>query len=172
MVGPALGGVLSLYAGLSAPALAASALALANFVFGYFVLRESLAPANRRMVPVLLLNPVSQVLGVVGIGGIRYFLLVILLLNLALASLITNFPLFGEARFGWGPAQSGFFFAFVGVCAVVTQGGCGRASTTASRRGTDAHGRPARGGGRGSGRLSRRSPRSSRGGSRRENRGG
>lgn len=122
MVGPALGGVLSLYAGLSAPALAASALALANFVFGYFVLRESLAPANRRMVPVLLLNPVSQVLGVVGIGGIRYFLLVILLLNLALAGLITNFPLFGEARFGWGPAQSGFFFAFVGVCAVVTQG--------------------------------------------------
>lgn len=122
MVGPALGSLLSLYAGLFAPALAASALALANFVFGYFVLGESLAPGERRRVPLVLLNPVSQVSGVLRIAGVRSFLVVIFLLNLALAGLITNFPLFGEARFGWGLAESGFFFAFVGVCAVATQG--------------------------------------------------
>ncbi len=38
------------------------------------------------------------------------------------AGLLTNFPLFSEARFGWGPSANAFFFAFVGVCAVVTQG--------------------------------------------------
>jgi MFS family permease len=38
------------------------------------------------------------------------------------AGLLTNFPLFSEARFGWGPTTNAFFFAFVGVCAVVTQG--------------------------------------------------
>ncbi|MGI8648936.1 MAG: MFS transporter [Rubrobacter sp.] len=122
MVGPALGGLLSLYAGLSAPALAAAALALANFVFGYFVLRESLLDENRRLVPVLLLNPVSQVAGVLRVRTIRSLLFVIFLLNLALAGLITNFPLFAEARFGWGSSRSSFFFAFVGLCAVFTQG--------------------------------------------------
>lgn len=38
------------------------------------------------------------------------------------AGLLTNFPLFSEARFGWGPTTNAYFFAFVGVCAVVTQG--------------------------------------------------
>ncbi|WP_119066623.1 MFS transporter [Rubrobacter indicoceani] len=122
MVGPALGGLLGFYFGLSAPAFFAAALALTNFVFGWFVLGESLAPEGRRRVPLRLLNPVSQVAAVVRISGVRVLLGIVLLLNLALAGLVTNFPLFGEARFGWGPAGSGLFFAFVGVCAVATQG--------------------------------------------------
>jgi DHA1 family tetracycline resistance protein-like MFS transporter len=38
------------------------------------------------------------------------------------AGLLVNFPLFSDARFGWGPAANAFFFAFVGLCAVLTQG--------------------------------------------------
>lgn len=122
MFGPATGGLLSLYAGLSGPVFFAAALAFANFVFGCFVLTESLPKTNRRVVALFDLNPVSQVAGVIGMKEIRPLLLVVLLLNLALAGLITSFPPFGEARFGWGPAQSGVFFAFVGVTAVLTQG--------------------------------------------------
>ncbi len=44
MAGPALGGLLSLYS-LYAPPLAASALALCNLAFGFFVLPESLPPS-------------------------------------------------------------------------------------------------------------------------------
>ena len=35
---------------------------------------------------------------------------------------MNNFPLFSLARFGWGTTSNAFFFAFVGSCAVVTQG--------------------------------------------------
>jgi len=35
---------------------------------------------------------------------------------------VNNFSLFSHVRFGWGTTSNAFFFAFVGVCAVVTQG--------------------------------------------------
>jgi MFS transporter, DHA1 family, tetracycline resistance protein len=38
------------------------------------------------------------------------------------AGLLTNFPLFSGARFGWGASENAFFFAFVGACTVLTQG--------------------------------------------------
>ncbi len=121
MAGPALGGLLSLYS-LHAPAFAASALALGNLAFGFFVLPESLAPKLRTPTPLLRLNPISQVRGVLRMGGIRALLLVVFLLNLSFAGLLVNFPLFSNASFGWGATANAFFFAFVGVCAVLTQG--------------------------------------------------
>jgi MFS family permease len=54
--------------------------------------------------------------------NIRALLAAVLLLNLALAGLVNNFPLFSHIRFGWGTTSNAFFFGFVGVCAVVTQG--------------------------------------------------
>ena len=121
MAGPVIGGLLSLYS-LSAPAYAASGLAFANVVFGYLALPESLPPRLRRSVPILRLNPVTQLAGVLRMTSIRALLAAVLLLNLSFAGLVSNFPLFSNVRFGWGASENAFFFAFVGVCAVVTQG--------------------------------------------------
>lgn len=121
MAGPVLGGLLSFYS-LGAPAFAASALAFANFVFGSLTLPESHPPRLRKTVPLLRLNPISQLAGVLGVARIRALLLVVLLVNLSFAGLVSNFPVFSGARFGWGTSENAFFFAFVGVCAVVTQG--------------------------------------------------
>ncbi len=120
MAGPALGGLLSLHS-LAAPAFAAAALALSNAAFGFFVLRESLPPERRSRTQATV-NPFAQILRVLALPAIRTLLLIVFLLNLSFAGLLTNFPLFSEARFGWGPTTNAFFFAFVGVCAVVTQG--------------------------------------------------
>jgi MFS transporter, DHA1 family, tetracycline resistance protein len=120
MAGPALGGLLSLHS-LSAPALFASALALTNCVFGYLTLPESHAPHLRRRVPLLRLDPISQLARILKMRHVRALLATVLLLNLALAGLVNNFPLFSQARFGWGTTSNAFFFAFVGMCAVVTQ---------------------------------------------------
>ena len=49
-------------------------------------------------------------------------MLAVFLLNLSFAGLLTNFPLFSNARFGWDAPSNAFFFAFVGACAVLTQG--------------------------------------------------
>ena len=121
MAGPALGGLLSLYS-LHAPAFAAAALALTNAAFGFFVLPESLPMRLRTPTPLRRLNPLSQLRGVIGIQSIRWFLVAVLFLNLSFAGLLTNFPLFSNARFGWDAPTNAFFFAFVGVCAVLTQG--------------------------------------------------
>jgi MFS transporter, DHA1 family, tetracycline resistance protein len=121
MAGPVLGGLLSLYS-LHAPAFAAAALALANATFGFLVLPESLPARLRTPTPLKRLNPLSQLRGVLGIHGIRWFLLAVFLLNLSFAGLLTNFPLFSNARFGWDAPANAFFFAFVGFCAVLTQG--------------------------------------------------
>jgi len=121
MAGPALGGILSLHS-LSAPALFASALALTNFVFGYLTLPESHPPHLRKSVPLLRLNPISQLARILKMRNVRALLVAVLLLNLAFAGLVNNFPLFSHTRFGWGTTSNAFFFAFVGVCAVLTQG--------------------------------------------------
>jgi len=120
MAGPLLGGLLSLHS-LSAPALAASALALLNAAFGLFALPESLPEARRSRTPLLRLDPVSGLVRTIRTGGTGP-LLAVLLLNLAFAGLLTNFPLFSGARFGWGASENAFLFAFVGACAVATQG--------------------------------------------------
>ncbi|HKH10864.1 MAG TPA: MFS transporter [Rubrobacter sp.] len=121
MAGPLIGGLLSLHS-FQAPALAASGLALLNAAFGLFVLPESLPKDRRRRTPFLRLDPFSGLVGTIRMGGTAHLLLAVLLLNLAFAGLLTNFPLFSGARFGWGAPENAFFFAFVGACAVLTQG--------------------------------------------------
>src|SRR5688572_1608874 len=121
MAGPAIGGLLSLHS-LSTPAHFASALALTNCVFGYLTLPESHAPHLRKKIPLLRLDPISQLARILKMRNVRALLAAVLLLNLALAGLVNNFPLFSQARFGWGTTSNAFFFAFVGACAVVTQG--------------------------------------------------
>ena len=79
-------------------------------------------PKYRTPTPILGLNPVSQLRGMLEMAGIRRLLLTVFLLNLSFAGLLVNFPLFSNARFGWGATANAFFFAFVGVCAVLTQG--------------------------------------------------
>lgn len=133
MVGPVLGGLLSLF-GLSVPAQVASALALANTLFALVMLPESLPPERRRsFLPnsaeqsrlsafLRAANPLANLISLLRIAAIRRLLIVVVLLNLAFSGLYSNFPLFTAARFGWGMFENAVFFAFVGVCAVTTQG--------------------------------------------------
>jgi len=122
MAGPALGGLLSRY-GLSVPAFTASAIALGNVLFGFFVLPESL-PLERREI-----KPVSQIFNWVGQfkelfqrATIQKLLIAMFLLNLAFAGLQSNFPLYSNHRFQWTPTQNSMFYLYVGVCAVFIQG--------------------------------------------------
>jgi MFS family permease len=122
MAGPALGGLLSGY-GLSIPAFAASAIALSNVVFGFFVLPESLPHEKRVHKPIsAMFNWVNQFLGLFRQLDIQKLLLATFLLNLAFAGLQSNFPLYSNYRFQWTPTQNSLFYLYVGVCAVIIQG--------------------------------------------------
>jgi len=122
MAGPALGGLLSRY-GLYVPAFTASAIALSNVIFGYFVLPESLPPEKREIKPLFHgAHPARQFMNLFKQENIKRFLIAMFLLNLAFAGLQSNFPLYSNFRFHWTPTQNSFFYLYVGVCAVFIQG--------------------------------------------------
>lgn len=122
MSGPALGGLLSRY-GLALPAFAAAGVALVNISIAFFRLPESL-PAEQRSNALRAspLNSFAQLRALIEMAPVRFLLLSLFTLNLAFSGLQTNFPLFSQARFGWGSFQNGIFFAYVGLCAVLIQG--------------------------------------------------
>jgi MFS transporter, DHA1 family, tetracycline resistance protein len=122
MAGPALGGLLSRY-GLYVPAFTASAIALSNVIFGYFVLPESLPPEKREVKPAAeMFKWRKNFAGLFKQHNIQKFLIAMFLLNLAFAGLQSNFPLYSNHRFQWTPTQNSFFYLYVGVCAVLIQG--------------------------------------------------
>lgn len=121
MLGPAIGGLLS-NVSLQAPALFAAALSFANFAFGFFRLPESLPPEKRAQTVSRSLNPISRLATVAGDARVQPFILGSVLLNLAFAGLQSNFAVYSDVRFGFGPQQNALVFAFIGLIAVIVQG--------------------------------------------------
>lgn len=120
MLGPALGGWLSLY-GLAVPVYFAAALAFTNVIFGYFVLPESL-PVERRSHRVQASNPFVRVWSVLQNTNIRVLLIGIVLLNLAFTGMQSNFAVYSDRRFGLTALDNAMIFAVVGLVAVIVQG--------------------------------------------------
>ena len=123
IIGPAIGGTLSHFWGLSAPAFFAAGLALANTVLGFFVLPETRPVEKRTRVPMTFasLNPISGV-----IRGMRHehlgpIFLAIFAFNVAFSGLQSNFSLFTLARFGWGPSENAALFSVIGIVSAITQ---------------------------------------------------
>jgi len=121
MLGPAAGGLLARF-GLGLPAFLAAGLCLLNALYALAILPESLPPERRSRQPLRLGGVAAQVGSALAEQAARPLLLAIVLLNLAFNGLQSNVPVFTLERFGWTPVQNGAFFAFVGLCAVITQG--------------------------------------------------
>ncbi len=123
MLGPALGGFLSTIS-LETPAFVAAGLALANVLFGYFNLPESLPPERRVTTPVRVreMNSFSRIHALLRRSAIQPLLIGIFLLNLAFAGLQSNFAVFSDVRFGFGPFDNALIFTLVGFLAVLMQG--------------------------------------------------
>ncbi|WP_041243893.1 tetracycline resistance MFS efflux pump [Gloeobacter kilaueensis] len=122
ILGPAIGGAL-VHFDLNAPVYFAGALALFNLLLGSFTLKESLPPEKRQRRSGLdALNPFKQLSRLVGDGKIRGLLVGFFLFNFAFAGFTSIFALSIKDRFGWGPAQVVWVFAFIGVVSTFVQG--------------------------------------------------
>lgn len=122
IIGPALGGFLG-NIDLRLPFWAAAALALLNWLYGWFVLPESLKEENRRPFGRAQLNPLGafRVLG-------RHRVVLGLTFTLVCTFLAQNilnstWVLFTSFRFGWGPLENGYSLAFLGILTALVQGG-------------------------------------------------
>ncbi|MGE3310983.1 MAG: TCR/Tet family MFS transporter [Limisphaerales bacterium] len=125
IAGPALGGVLG-DVGLRVPFMVAAGLTLVNWIYGVFVLPESLAPANRGTFSWSRANPVGSLLAlrrfplVLGLAGTFF------LLNVAQYGLHSTWVLYTGYRYDWSPRQVGASLAVVGLMAAIVQGGLTR----------------------------------------------
>ena len=122
-LGPVIGGFMSEALGARAPFFAAAALALANVVFGYFVLPESLPPERRRKFEWSRANPFGALRSLAHLPMIAGLLFAVFLYQIAHDSLPAVWIFFTEQKFGWGPAETGWSLTFVGVMTVIVMGG-------------------------------------------------
>ena len=121
ILGPVLGGVLG-GIDLRWPFFVSGVLALANLVYGYFVLPESLPAQRRRKVEWSRANPLSSLRQLAALKGVGALVGVLAFAGLAQFSLYTVWVLYGSFRFGWGPTENGWSLFAVGVVSAVVQG--------------------------------------------------
>ncbi len=122
ILGPLLGALLSTF-GIRAPFIGAAVLTLANFLYGYFLLPESLKKENRREFSVAKANPVNTLVDLAKYPAVLGLVASLVLMNLAQGGLESVWVLYTGARYGWGPSQTGLSLAAVGLSAALVQGG-------------------------------------------------
>lgn len=118
-----IGGLLGDY-GLRAPFYGAAALSLLNFLYGYFILPESLAPENRsktlswrsaHIVGALQMLRSQRKLALIAVA--------VFLSYLAHDSLPSLFVLYSDYRYHWDTKTTGLALAVVGVAQTLVSGG-------------------------------------------------
>lgn len=120
VAGPMIGGLLASI-DLHAPFYAAAALALANMVFGYFVLPETVTDATRRPFSLARANPLGALRAVSKLPGVRRVLICFLILGIAMNVYPAIWAYYGQARFGWDTTMVGLSLALYGVSFAVGQ---------------------------------------------------
>jgi MFS transporter, DHA1 family, tetracycline resistance protein len=121
IIGPVMGGLLGAV-NLHLPFVAAGTLAMANFVYGYFVLPESLPAEKRKPFNWKAANPITSVRAMAQLKGVGALIGVVAFSGLAQFMLYTSWVLYTSFKFGWGPLENGWSLAAVGVVSVITQG--------------------------------------------------
>jgi DHA1 family tetracycline resistance protein-like MFS transporter len=122
ITGPAIGGLLG-DVDLRLPFLVAAGLSLADFLFAYFALPESLKPEHRKALDWRRANPIGAVRTVGRYGSVLGLIVIFVLAAFANRVAEMTWVLFTGYRFGWGPTETGLSLAMVGVMFVVGQGG-------------------------------------------------
>ena len=121
ILGPVLGGLLGGIS-LHLPFFFAAGLAIVNWLYGFFVLPESLPPERRRPFVLREANPISALRGLVELKGVGSLVIVIALSALAQFMTHTSWVLYTTFKFGWGPTQNGWSLFAIGLMSVLVQG--------------------------------------------------
>lgn len=121
ILGPMLGGLLG-HIDVRLPFFFAAALSFVNFLFGWFVLPESLPPERRKRIELARVNPLASFNGLVKLRSVGVLVVVFALSNLAQFILHTIWVLYTAFRFNWGPRESGLSLFVVGLTVALVQG--------------------------------------------------
>lgn len=119
--GPVIGGLLG-GVDLRLPFFVAAGLSLLNWLYGFFVLPESLPAEKRAPVTLKRANPLGALVHLAQLRGAGGLVWVFAITMLAQWVLHSSWVLYTSFRFGWGPQQNGMALFVVGVNAAIVQG--------------------------------------------------
>lgn len=121
IVGPVMGGLLGAI-NIQLPFFVAGAFTMLNWLYGYFVLPESLPVERRRPFHLRMANPLVSLRTLTRLSGVGRLVAVVALSGLAQFVLFTSWVLYTTFKFGWGPRENGWSLAAVGIMSLVVQG--------------------------------------------------
>jgi DHA1 family tetracycline resistance protein-like MFS transporter len=121
IVGPLIGGLLGPY-GARLPFIASAILTLVNWLYGFFVLPESLKPEHRRPFSWKRANPVGSLLQLGRYPVVTGLVTSLVLIYLAAHAVQSNWSYYTIEKLGWTERMVGWSLAVVGVAAALVQG--------------------------------------------------
>lgn len=122
IVGPVIGGLLGSL-GPRIPFMVAAALTFINFLYGYFILPESLSENNRRPFSWKRANPIGSLKQLKRYPAISGLSVSFILIYLAAHAVQSNWTFFTIEKFGWGEKMIGISLGVVGLLVALVQGG-------------------------------------------------
>lgn len=122
IIGPLLGGLLEEY-GSRTPFMVSAGLSLLNWLYGFFILPESLKPENRRKFEWSRANPVSSLLNLKRYPVIIGLVTSLIMVYISAHAVQSNWAYYTMEKFKWTPRIVGFSLAVVGLVFAVVQGG-------------------------------------------------
>lgn len=125
MIGPLLGGVLG-GINIRLPFYAATGLTLINWLYGYFVLPESLPKENRREFSWKRANPFGSLKQLQKHPSLSGLAISLSLIYLASHAVQSNWTFFNVEKFHWSPFMQGLSLTLVGVLVGGVQAGLTR----------------------------------------------
>ena len=125
IIGPIIGGLLGSF-GPRVPFIAAACLCFLNWLYGYFILPESLDEAHRRPLDWKRANPLGSLIHLRKYPDIGYLLVAMVLVYLGAHAVQSNWSFYTIERFGWGERMIGVSLGVVGLLVGIVQGGLTR----------------------------------------------
>ncbi len=123
IIGPAVGGLIGDAFGSRAPFLASAALTLINWLYGFFILPESLAVENRRKFEWKRANPIGSLRFLNRYPVILGLVASLVLIYIAAHAVQSTWAFFTKLKFDWDPKMIGYSLGFVGLMVAIVQAG-------------------------------------------------
>ncbi|HRJ30308.1 MAG TPA: TCR/Tet family MFS transporter [Cyclobacteriaceae bacterium] len=121
IIGPVIGGLLGSY-GARVPFMVAAALTLLNWLYGLFILPESLSPENRRKFEWRRANPVGTLKSLFRYPVIAGLFVSLAFLYISSHAVQSNWSYYTIEKFSWDERAIGISLGVVGLVSAVVQG--------------------------------------------------
>ncbi|WP_339660001.1 TCR/Tet family MFS transporter [uncultured Polaribacter sp.] len=121
IIGPVIGGLLGQY-GARIPFFAAAILCFINFIYGYFILPESLSKENRRAFDIKRANPIGSFINLKKHPKLIGLIVAMFISYVASHAIQSNWSYFTMYKFNWDERMVGISLGVIGLLVALVQG--------------------------------------------------